>query len=232
MMQQQQPPTLTQQQQAIQELRRRYEQGEISFDVFELALDALLQAREPEEYQSIVRHLPESPLKALDIPQYVPVQPAMQMPRTNWLVNVIGELKRTKHPWQLAEDTRAVMLIGEMALDLSIATLPPQGVLEIYMGIGELTITVPHDIYVSVQAAFAIGEVKIANEKREGIFCITHDEIRPTGVGSSVGNVPHLEIRVSGLIGEVKIKQVATPAISGQIQPRNERNALPQPKWD
>jgi hypothetical protein len=46
---QQQQPVLTLQQQAIQEVRRRYEQGEISFDIFESALDALLQAREPEE---------------------------------------------------------------------------------------------------------------------------------------------------------------------------------------
>jgi predicted membrane protein len=173
---------------------------------------------------------PQEQAIELNIPQYAPVQTTMQVSPTSWLVNILGELKRTKRPWRLAEDTRAVMLIGEMALDLSIATLPPQGVLEVFMGIGELKITVPRDVYVSVRAALAIGGVCIDGEKREGIFCFTQEEIQPAAAGS--GAVPQLEIRVSGLIGEVKINQVDRAAIAGQIQPGNERNALPQPKWE
>jgi predicted membrane protein len=167
----------------------------------------------------------------LDIPQYAVVQSVVQVPHTSWLVNILGELKRTKRPWQLAQNTRAITLIGEMALDLSIAALPPKGVLEVFMGIGELKITVPRDVYVSVRAGLAIGGVCIDGEKRAGILCFTHDEIQPSGIepGSSV---PQLEIRVSGLIGEVKINQVDRPAIAGQIQPGNERSALSQPKWD
>jgi hypothetical protein len=230
----QQQPALTPQQQAIQEVRRRYEHGEIPFDVFESALDALLQAKEPEEYESIVRHLPESPVKALDIPQNAAVQqiPAMQMPQTSWLVNVIGELKRTKRPWKLAEDTRAIMVIGEMALDLSIAELPQRGVLDIFMGLGEVTIFVPRNIYVSVRTALAIGEVKIGSEKRDGFFCFTQEDIQPTSIDPNDDFVPQLEIHVSGLMGEVKIKPVDTPVIAGQIKSGNNRKALPQPKWD
>ena len=56
----QQQPALTPQQQAIQVVRTRYEQGILTFDQFEYALNALLLAQTPEACQKVVDELPST----------------------------------------------------------------------------------------------------------------------------------------------------------------------------
>jgi hypothetical protein len=209
-----QQPALTPQQQAIREVRARYERGDIPFERFEYGLNALLRAKSPAECEAILQELPAAPATVLDaLTMPPPAPPAPKLPRRRWIIGVIGELQRLKRPWRMGQRTNAVMLIGELALDLSIATLPPRGVLNVYTLIGEARIYVPRDVHVSVRAFTLIGEIKALGESREGIFAFIGEE-EPLAEHPSATPAPRLEIRVFSLIGEVEVKQVDAPVVT------------------
>jgi len=213
-----QRPSLTPQQEGIREVRARYERGEISFDRFEYALNALLRAETPEQCRAIVQELPSSPIAALDMP-VPPVAPPMSPRR--WIVGIIGELKRIHRRWRLEQHTTVVMGIGEVMLDLRLATLPPDGLLEVYVLVGEATIYVPRNIHVAVQAFALVGETKALTEERSGIFVLLDEEELPApavppaqGMAPELAQdavaqaAPHLEIRVATVIGSVQVVPV------------------------
>lgn len=218
-----QRPVLTAQQQAIRQVRERYELGDLSFDQFEASLNALLQAQTPEACQAIVSELPVSPLAALD-----PVSPgqsaparATQRPRRRWMLNLLGEMSRKRRPWKMGEHTTVLMGLGEVQLDLSLAAIPPQGVLRVHGLLGEVQLFVPRDVNVSVRAFTLFGETQVFGESREGIFAFSSDEAQPEGGQGHAA--PSLEIRVTLLMGEVQVKQVDAPVITTSVE------AAPQP---
>jgi len=232
----QQHPALTPQQEAIREVRARYERGAITFERFEYGLSALLAAQTPEECRAIMQELPASPVAVFEEltspPPAVSVSPAPQpskAPARRWLVCVIGEFKRIKRPWRLSQHTSVVMGIGEVALDLSLASMPQHCVLDVYALIGEATLYVPSEVRVTVNAFTLIGEAKALDESSEGIFAHLSDEFPAQGAAGA--SAPHLEIHAFMLIGELTIKQVDAPVITtdrlkGQATPP----ALPQPQ--
>ncbi len=74
-------PLVAAQRSAIVQLRGRYERGQLPFDTFRDGLDAITQARSPEECAAILRDLPHSPLAtlaALDPPALAPAQRAQR----------------------------------------------------------------------------------------------------------------------------------------------------------
>lgn len=222
-----QQAVLTPQQAAIREVRARYERGDIPFDRFEYALNALLQAKTPEECQGILQELPVPPTTALDALTPPPAPPAPKLPRRRWIFGVIGEIHRLRRPWRMGQHTTAVMLIGELELDLSLATTPPGSVLNVYMLIGEARLYVPRDLHVSVRVFTLLGEARAFGESREGIFVHLSDEELPAQEPSA----PHLEIRVFTLIGEVEVKQVDAPIITiAKGQEQATPPMLPQPQ--
>jgi hypothetical protein len=234
----QQQPALTPQQAAIQELHGRFERGELSFEDFERALGKVLQAQNPEECWAILHDLPAPPgmsLSALDIPS---ARPAVQAPPSNWIVSLIGEVKRIRHPWRMGQQTTAIMLIGEIELDLSMAALPQRGILQINMLIGEVKIYVPRSVQVSVQTTAVIGEVNALGQKSGGIIAHSQAENYPPGMPETT--TPQLEIQVNLLIGEVKVVQVDNPVIVDELRRKEARRLkwdakqaqLPQPKQD
>ena len=225
-----QHPALTPQQEAIREVRARYERGDIPFDRFEYALNALLQARTPEECQGILQELPVPLTNALDVLSPPPALRAPKPPRRRWIVGLIGEIHRLKRTWRMGQHTTAVMLIGELELDLSLANPPPGGVLEVYMLVGEAKLYVPRDLHVSVRVFTLLGEARAFGESREGIFAYLNDEEAPAQAPSDPA-APRLDIRVFTLIGEVEVKQVDAPIITiakGQEAPVPPM--LPQPQ--
>lgn len=241
-MQQQQQPALTPQQEAIRELHGRYERGEVSFEDFDKALDQVIQARSPEECWVVLQNLPHSPalaLSALETPvarPAVPVPPTHWMPPTHWIGSLVGEIKRVRHPWKLAQQTTALMGIGEIELDLSMAALPQQGTLQVNMLIGEVKIYVPRSVHVSVQATAVIGEVNALGHKSEGI--IAHSQAESYAEGILETTAPRLEIQVNMLIGEARVVQVDNPVIVDKLARKEgrwlkreaARAQLPQPK--
>ena len=199
-----QQPAITPQQAAIEEARTRYERGDFSFDRFEYAINALLQAQTPEECQAIVKELPASPITALDRPS-APAAPApSNLPRQVRMVNIIGELKRTRRPWKLGQHTSVIMGLGELKLDLSLADIPPEGLLEVSALIGEAKIYVPRSIHVTVRQFTLIGECKALGEERAGIFALLHEEDFPAE-GPDAASAPHLTIHMRMLIGSAQV---------------------------
>ncbi len=199
-----QQPALTPQQQAIQEVRTRYEHGDLSFDRFEYALNALLQAQTPAECQAIVQELPSSPITALDVVTPSAAPALSSVPRRLNMVNFIGELKRTRRPWKMGQRTTVWMGIGALKLDLSLAALPPNGLLEVYALIGEAKIYVPRNIHITVRQFALIGENKALGEERNGIFTLLNEEEFPAE-GPEATSAPHLTIHTMLLIGSVQV---------------------------
>jgi predicted membrane protein len=127
----------------------------------------------------------------------------------------------------MAQRTTAVMGIGELELDISLASMLPHSVLDVYALIGEVTVYVPSSVRVSVRALTLIGEAKAVDEARDGIL-VHMDEEFPAQ-GANAASAPHLEIRAFLVIGELTIKQIDAPIVTivkvvGQTPPP----ALPQ----
>jgi Cell wall-active antibiotics response 4TMS YvqF len=246
MQQQEQQPLLPAQQEAIHELRRRYEEGELAYELFEPTLDRLLQAKEAEECWTILQELPTPPMTALAILEARPapqVVPQMQVQRSQKIVCVMGETKRTKRPWRLAQRTLAILGMGEMVLDLSLATLPQYGTLNVFAGMGEVVLKVPRSVHVIVRAMLCMGEIDAMGEKKGGICLMAHEENSPT----PNPNAPYgtqlptatLEIKAYMLMGELRIVQVEDRSEGTMIEPvqtiqqvegQSNRKKLPQPK--
>jgi hypothetical protein len=199
-----QQPAITPQQEAIQEVRTRYERGELTFDRFEYAINAILQAETPSECQAIVRELPASPTTALRAPA-APAAPTLaNAPGQVRMVNVIGELKRTRRPWKMGQRTTVLMGIGALKLDLSKATIPPSGLLEVYALIGEAKVYVPRNLHVTIRQFTLIGESKALFAQRSGIYTLL-DEVHVPAEGPEAATAPHLMIHMMMLIGSVQV---------------------------
>ncbi len=198
-----QQPVVTSQQEAIQEVRTYYERGLLTFEQFEYALNALIQAQTPEACQGIVQELAAAANAARDV--LMPSMPAPTgVPRQVRLFNFIGELKRMRRPWKLGQRTRVLMGIGALKLDLRLAVIPPQALLEVYSLIGEAKIYVPRTIHVTVRQFTLIGENKALGEERNGIFALLDEEEFPAE-GPDATSAPHLTIHQIMLIGSAQI---------------------------
>lgn len=198
--------SLAVQQAALREVRARYERGELSYEAFREAFNSLVHANDPEECQAIMRQLPSaSPLAVLDGLDQPHVPVAQRAARHKWMLLVLGELNRTRRPWRLGQKTNGLALVGEMNLDLTLAALPASGTLRLLILVGEVTITVPRNVAVTVHAFTLIGEARALSEHAEGIFAYSSDE------ADGPPNGPHLLIQVVGLVGEVTIKHAQDP---------------------
>ncbi len=212
----QQPPGLTPQQAGIQEARQRYERGILTFEQFEYAVNALLQAQTTEQCVAIIQELPTttatSALHSPPQPSTPPAGPKAQPP-VERITGVMGELKRMRRPWSLSQHTSVKMWMGQVKLDLSLATLPQNGVLEVFVPLGEAIIYVPNEVDVTVHAFALIGEVKVMGEERNGIFAVLKQEEFPAQ-GVPPATAPHLEIRLRTVMGSVKVKRVNGPVLA------------------
>lgn len=207
-----QPPALTPQQAGIQEARTRYERGILTFEQFEYAVNALLQAQTTEECLAIIKELPAA---AATSALHAPAQPARPTPAPppERIVAAVGELKRMRRPWSLSQHTSVLMWLGQVKLDLSLATLPQNGILDVFVPVGEAIIYVPNEVDVTVHAFALIGEIKVMGEERNGIFAVLKQEEFPAqGVPSD--STPHLEIRLRTVMGSVKVKRVNGPVLA------------------
>lgn len=206
-----QPPALTPQQAGIQEARTRYERGILTFEQFEYAVNALLQAQSTEECLAIIKELPTA---AATSALHAPAQPAAPAaPPPERIVAAVGELKRVRRPWSLSQHTSVLMWLGQVKLDLSLATLPPNGILDVFVPVGEAIIYVPNEVDVTVHAFALIGEVKVMGEERNGIFVALKQEEFPAQ-GVPPDPAPHLEIRLRTIMGSVKVKRVNGPVLA------------------
>ncbi len=225
----QQQPALTPQQQAIQEVRTRYERGILTFNQFEYALNALLQAQSPEQCEAIVQELPSSPNTALDAltPQAggTPAPVMSRGPSSDWLVAIMGGRQRLKRPWRLPQQMKAIMFMGGMQLDLNLAALPPHGVIQIFAMMGGAQIYVPRSLHVVVHAVCLLGGVNVLGEGSGGIISFSSEESLPPGF--STDPTPVLEIQVFTLMGGVEIIQTDGPVMVVGLPGKLNQRRLP-----
>jgi hypothetical protein len=215
-MQQPQLPALSPQQEAIRQVRERYEQGDLTFDRFEYALNALLQVQTPEECQAIIQELPSSPASALDVLTSQSAMPAMSSApgHTRWWVAFMGGIQRLSRPWKMAEQTIGIAVMGGIEVDLSLAALPREGVVRLFVMMGGVKLFVPRTVDVSVQSFLLMGGVNALGESNGGIISFSHEESHALRTSSATA-VSQLEIQVFGALGGVEVIQVDSPVVTG-----------------
>ncbi len=211
-------PLVTAQRSAIAQIRGRYERGELPFDAFRSALDAITEARSPEECAAILRDLPHSPLAtlaALESPALVPSVPAPAAVATpaaapRRISAFMSETKKTRSGWILASDTHVRALMGSVTLDLRRAQLPPEAHLKVRATMGEVKIYVPDDVAVSVRSKAVMGEVQALGENIAGMIASGDEEHIPTHTTPRA----RLIIEVSAVMSEVNVTLMDPNAVT------------------
>jgi hypothetical protein len=219
----------TPQQQVMRALHSRYERGELRFEDFERALDRVIAAKTPEECWAVLQELPPLPVQALQA-QEVPSQPVVQLSPTQWILSLVGEVKRIRHPWKVAEQTTVFLGAGEVELDLSMATLPQSGTLQVYMLAGEVKIYVPRSIHVTVSTTAVLGESSALGQKAEGIFA--HSSSQSAAEDTPYTTAPYLDIQAHILMGEVRVVQVDEPVIITKMQKKQRKKKGQKLKYE
>jgi predicted membrane protein len=101
------------------------------------------------------------------------------------------------------------MWLGQVKLDLSLATLPPEGALDVFVPVGEIVIYVPREVQVTVNALAVLGEIKALGEERTGVLARLQEEFLPERTPAGAGT--QLELRLRTFIGSVKVIRVSGP---------------------
>lgn len=197
-------PRLAAQRAAIQEARARYERGELSYEAFRRALDALVMAHDADECQAILRALPTSPLAPLSALEpsnaALPAVAAVEPPH-KWIVAFMSQIKKLRRPWQLQPSTDVVAFMGEAKLDLRLAEMPAQGRLRVTAIMGSVLILLPPTARVSVKSTVIMSDTHALGESISGMIAFGHDEHAPTSASAT----PQLDIEVFALMGNVKV---------------------------
>ncbi len=215
---------------ALRDVRGRYERGEISFEAFREAFDALLKSSTPAEWREIVDRLPvasQNPLADLDA--HVRVTEALAteeppLPGFRAFVAIIGEANRTRRPFRLARTSLAWATIGEVKLDLTLAELPTNGTLWIFAAVGEVVISVPRSVAVTVRGGAVIGELHALGESYAGIVSFGHEA--STGSRAATQPTRHLTINALAIVGEIQVRYVDDPVMP-QKSAAGEIESLP-----
>ena len=207
------PTPLQAQQAAIQEVRARYERGELAYDDFRRALDALVLARNADECQAILHALPTShtatALAALEPPAPPAPAPMVETPRKR-MVAFMSQVKKMRRAWRLAPNTHTVAFMGEVQLDLNQAELPPQAKMQITAIMGTVIIYVPPSARVSVRSTVLLSDMNALGESTSGVVGFGNEQHDPTGTPPKAD----IEIEAFVLMANVKVVLAERPRAS------------------
>jgi hypothetical protein len=206
---------------AIQDLRMRFERGELPIETFRETLDALVLARDPDECQSLMSQLPAAPLSilsALEPASVVMVTPVSYPHRR--IVAFMSAVKKMRRAWRLAPLTRVVAFMGDVQLDLSKADLPPQARIRVYSIMGSVRILVPKDVHVVVRSTALLGDVNALGESVSGVAAWGHEEHEPALEEEALAARAQVEIEAFTLMGNVHVKliQPQIPTIGSLVR--------------
>jgi hypothetical protein len=206
---------------AIQDLRTRFECGELPIEAFRETLDALVLARDPDECQSLMSQLPVAPLSilsALEPASVVMVTPVSYPHRR--IVAFMSAVKKMRRAWRLAPLTRVVAFMGDVQLDLSKADLPPQARMRVYSIMGSVRILAPKDVHVIVRSTALLGDVNALGESVSGVAAWGHEEHEPALEEEAMGARAQIEIEAFTLMGNVHVKliQPQIPTIGSLVR--------------
>jgi hypothetical protein len=206
---------------AIQDLRTRFERGELPIETFRETLDALVLARDPDECQSLMSQLPVAPLdvlKALEPASAVLITPVSYPHRR--IVAFMSSVKKMRRAWRLAPLTRVAAFMGDVQLDLSKAELPPQARMRVYSIMGSVRILAPKDIHVVVRSTALLGDVNALGESVSGVAAWGHEEHDPALEAEAAPAQAEVEIEAFTLMGNIHVKliQPQTPTIGSLVR--------------
>jgi hypothetical protein len=206
---------------AIQDLRTRFERGELPIETFRETLDALVLARDPDECQSLMGQLPAAPLSilsALEPASILMVAPVSYPHRR--IVAFMSAVKKMKRAWRLAPLTRVVAFMGDVQLDLSKADLPPQARMRVYSIMGSVRILAPKDVHVIVRSTALLGDVNALGESVSGVAAWGHEEHEPELEAEAAPARAEVEIEAFTLMGNIHVKliQPQVPTIGSLVR--------------
>lgn len=206
---------------AIQDLRTRFERGELPIETFRETLDALVLARDPDECQSLMSQLPTAPLSilsALEPASAVLITPVSYPHRR--IVAFMSSVKKMRRAWRLAPLTRVVAFMGDVQLDLSKADLPPQARVRVYSIMGSVRILAPKDVHVIVRSTALLGDVNALGESVSGVAAWGHEEHEPALEEEAMEARAEVEIEAFTLMGNVHVKliQPQIPTIGSLVR--------------
>jgi hypothetical protein len=205
----------------IQDLRTRFERGELPIETFRETLDALVLARDPDECQSLMSQLPAAPLSilsALEPASAVLITPISYPHRR--IVAFMSAVKKMRRAWRLAPLTRVVAFMGDVQLDLSKADLPPQARVRVYSIMGSVRILAPKDVHVIVRSTALLGDVNALGESVSGVAAWGHEEHEPELEVEAAPARAEVEIEAFTLMGNVHVKliQPQIPTIGSLVR--------------
>lgn len=219
-------PTTAAQRAAIADVRARYERGEISYDAFRRAVDALMLTETPEECETVLAEVakaasgsPHAALAALsadgldapDVPSRQAASGEQQRALPGALISaILGNTHRTRQSWKLAEYTLARSILGDLKLDLTRAEIPPRATLEVTCVLGSAVVYVPRAMRVRVDSHLVLGEIQALGETTGGIVASSHTEHTPAQAEPAAA----LDVVVRAIGGNVKIVLVDGPVVS------------------
>lgn len=207
------PESVTARRAAILEARSRYERGEIDYETFRRALDALVLARDADECRTILSVLPTAPAADLAALEPAPVPhpaPAGITTPPKWIVAFMGQTRKGRRAWRLTPNTHAVAFMGEVRVDLTSAELPAHGVIRVMAVMGNVIVSVPRGVRVSVRSAVVMGQVNALGETTGGMVGFGHEEHLPEGQPP----IADLEVEVFALMADVRVVVVDGQRVS------------------
>ena len=206
---------------AIQDLRTRFERGELPIETFRETLDALVLARDPDECQSLMCQLPVAPLSILSAlePASVLMVAPVSYPHRR-IVAFMSAVKKMRRAWRLAPLTHVVAFMGDVQLDLSKADLPPQARMRVYSIMGSVRILAPKDVHVVVRSTALLGDVNALGESVSGVAAWGHEEHEPELEAETAPARAEVEIEAFTLMGNIHVKliQPQTPTIGSLVR--------------
>ena len=123
---------------------------------------------------------------------------------TRRLRRTVGHVRSSEGGWTVETDAVISTVIGDIALDLRDAALPPgETELRLLCWLGTIQVRVPRTMGVDVTAQAIVGSVDVLGRREAGVVRDMH--VRSEGYASAERRV---RLRLSSFVGELLVLQV------------------------
>ena len=120
------------------------------------------------------------------------------------LRRAVGHVRSSDGGWTVADDAVISTVVGDIALDLREAELPPgETELALFCWLGTIQVRAPRSVGIAVTAQAIVGSVDVLGRREEGVVRDIH--ARSDGYGEAERRV---KMRLSTFVGELVVVQV------------------------
>jgi len=193
------------QEMAMEELRERYAHGTIDIEEFQRLIGLVMVTTDPRELQAIIDQAPPDPAahRAVVASRSGGLAASASARRAARPINAFfGEVDRSRHFWELGAETEVNATFGEVNLDIRMARMSEgPHVLRLNALFGEINVTVPRGMYVTVDSTARFGEVNAPGHEIGGI--LARDEL---SLGAEGAGGISLHIEATATFGEINIR--------------------------